>query len=79
MNAPFTAAEAWCWAAHLLGTEALDLQYRWPEADHDGAAQLQLEADAFYARAQSLDPDEGLWQRAMAKWDGQPVRSTGEP
>lgn len=66
-----TAAEAWCWAAWMLGREADGHTYRWPreEGDLEAAAELEDHANACWDRAHSLDQSEDLWKRAMAKWD----------
>lgn len=66
-----TAAEAWCWASHLLSKEALELEYEWPrKADSlDRAEELEREARALRDRAAQLDPSKGLWRRALKKFD----------
>lgn len=71
-GSPLSAAEAWCWAAHLYRVESDAHYYAWPRTDDDLAAgdKLSDESNAMHARALDLDPSDDLWQRAMAKWDG---------
>lgn len=77
MMTPERRAVVWCWLAHYYGASADDIRYSWPppgEDAHERAAELESAADACMARAARLDPSEGLWQRAIARWD-----CTGEP
>jgi hypothetical protein len=66
-----TAAEAWCWASHLLSQEAIKLDYAWPPETRDPqrVAELEAESAALYARATSLDASDDLWQRSVAKFE----------
>lgn len=68
---PLTAAEAWCWVARMLRTEADMHNYAWPKTDAGNAAAVELEAqaDAAYARAQSLGATRRTWQSAYRKWE----------
>lgn len=67
-----SAAEAWCWVAHLLDTEESALLYKYPRSDEDMALANERydQSRATYERAQRLDSDPDLWRRALEKWDG---------
>lgn len=72
MNGPLTRAEAYCWVAWMLGRESDALIYKYPRTNQEelDATDLQDGADAFQSVAVALDPDDGLWSRALDKWDG---------
>ena len=66
-----TAAEAWCWVAHLYNVEEDAFLYRYPRTEEDerSAFLCRKLADIAYKHAISLDPREDLWRRSIAKWD----------
>lgn len=68
---PLIAAEAWCWAARMLGNEADAIDYAWRSnpCDREQSDELHAQADALYARAKALDGSRALWKRALAKFD----------
>jgi hypothetical protein len=68
--AELTAAEAWCWAAHLYGREADAIDYAWPKQPdaHERSCELNAIAKALHDRAAELDSSKTLWKRAIAKW-----------
>lgn len=80
-HAPLTAAEAWCWVSWMHSRESDASAYSYPrtEADTLRAEVKREQADAAYARAVQLDPDDSLWQRAIAKWESPGLRKDHEP
>lgn len=58
----------------MLSRESDTLAYKYPRTEEDMAESNRLHdaADDFYAAAKALDADEGLWLRALRKWDGEP-------
>lgn len=66
-----TPAEALCWCSYLLTRESIALYYEpIPPTEYFGRSrELEDGADAFSAAAHALDPDPGLYRRAMERWD----------